>query len=382
VEDFDEAETQALCALTYFTLPAKVEHVSAIAGLPEPDADSALRKLTVRSLAIPTDELKTFTLVPLVADFLRKKKPDVVTETGDRLEKRAFALIFENARDNYDRFPALEAAWPGIAPALVLFLAGDNARLQTACAALSDFLNFQGRWDERLALCEKAEGRAVAAADYGNAGWRAYNAGYIHSLRQQADAVLTSADRAAAHWDRAKAGAREHATAIRLRGLGHQLKKDYPAAIAAYRESLELHRSLFAESVDVAIGLNALATVERDSGDLAEAEGHHREALRIAHAIGNAEIVAGETGNLAGLALDREDWPAAETLARKALRLAEAVHRQELIAANNYRLAKALVRQGKAAEGLLHAQHAVDIYIRLGSPDLEAARATLRECEG
>lgn len=47
-----------------------------------------------------------------------------------------------------DRFPGLEAAWPGIAPALRLFLAGDNARLQTACNALRAFLNFQGRWDE------------------------------------------------------------------------------------------------------------------------------------------------------------------------------------------------------------------------------------------
>ena len=29
VEDFDAAETAALCALTYFTLPAKVEHIAA-----------------------------------------------------------------------------------------------------------------------------------------------------------------------------------------------------------------------------------------------------------------------------------------------------------------------------------------------------------------
>ena len=35
VKDFDDAETKALCALTYFTLPASVEHVAAIAGLRE-----------------------------------------------------------------------------------------------------------------------------------------------------------------------------------------------------------------------------------------------------------------------------------------------------------------------------------------------------------
>jgi hypothetical protein len=62
--------------------------------------------------------------------------------------------------------------------------------------------------------------------------------------------------------------------------------------------------------------------------------------------------------------------------------LAEAVHRQQLIASNNRRLAKALVRQGKAAEALPYARRAVDIYTPLGSPDLAVAQATLRECEG
>ena len=382
VEDFDDAETKALCALTYFTQPASVEHVAAIAGLPEPDTDRALRKLTVRSLAVPTDELKTFTLVPLVADFLRKKKPEVVAETGDRLEKRAYALIIENGCTNYDCFPALEAAWPGIAPALPLFLAGDNARLQTVCDALADFFDFQGRWDEWIALCEKAEASAVAAADYHQAGWRADLAGYIHQLRQQADAVLTCADRAAAHWDRAKAGARERATAIRLRGGGHQLKAEYPAAITAYREALELSRSLAAESVDVGIGLNWLAGAERLFGDLAAAEEHYRESIHVSRAVGNEEGVAISTGNLAVLALDREDWPAAETLARDALPLSEAVHRQELIAHHYWVLAKALVRQGKATEALPHARRVVEIYTHLGSPDLAGAQATLRVCEG
>jgi tetratricopeptide (TPR) repeat protein len=381
VEDFDAAETQALCALTYFTLPAKVEHVAAIAGLPEPDTDRALRKLTARSLAVPTDELKAFTLVPLVADFLRKKKPEVVAETGDRLEKRAFDLIRENGYEKHDRFPALEAAWPGIAPALPFFLAGDNARLQTVCNALQHFLNFQGYWDEYLGLSEQGEARALAAADYYNAGFRAKDAGWIHFLRQQAVAVLTCADRAAAHWERAKAGARERAIAIGLRGNGHRLKGDYPAAITALREALDLHRSLDPNSDGVAVGLNELAAAEQLSGDFDAAERHYREGLRVARVVGYAEGMAIFTGNLADLAVVRQDWPVAETLAREAMLLSKAVHREELIAHDNHMLAKALVRQGKAAEALPHAQRAVEIYARLGSPNLAVAQAVLAECE-
>jgi len=387
--EFTAEETKILCALSYFTLPTKVEHIAANAGIEEPLAEPALRALANRSLVTDNAEGTHYALVPLVADFLRNARPEVMKETGDRLEKRAYALIIENGYENHARFPALEAAWPGIAPALALFLAGDNARLQTVCGALSTFLEFQGRWDEWLALTEKAEARAVAAADHDHAGWRAKDAGYIYSLRQQADGVLACANRAGGHWEGAfpegkgaKAGARERAIAIWLRGIGHRLKGECPAAIAAYQEALGLFRSLAVESLDMAAVLNYLAHAEQCSGDYAAAGEHYREALRVARVGGYSEGVATYTGNLADLALDREDWPAAEAVAREALSLSEAVHRQQLIASNNRRIAHALLRQGKAAEAMPYSRRAVEIYTRLGSPNLAAAQTILAECGG
>ncbi|WP_345301385.1 tetratricopeptide repeat protein [Lysobacter hankyongensis] len=382
VDDFSEGETKALCALTYYTLPTKVEHVAAIAGLSEPDTDCALRSLVNRSLAVPNDELTAFTLVPMVAEFLRRKKPEMVAETGERLEQRAYALIIENGYQSYDRFPTLEAAWHGIAPALSLFLVGDNHRLQTVCDALTTFLEFQGHWDERLALGEKAEARAVAATDHVSAFWRANHAGFIHALRQQADDVLACANRAAAYLDATRISALERASTIRLRGIGHQLMRDYPEAIVAYQETLALLRSINSETIDVAMVLNDLANAEYYSGDYDSAEAHYQEAWHMARAIDYIEGEAYVRCNQISFALDRKDWPTAETLAREALSLSETIHRQDLIACNNHRLAHALVRQGKATEALSHARRAVDILTRLGHPDVAAAQSILSECGG
>lgn len=380
LETFTEAETKVLAALTYFTQKIEVKFIAELAGLTKTATQTALGDLANRALVIPDEAEERFVLVPMVADFLRRKRPEVIKATGDRLEERAYALIMENGWQKHDRFPVLEAAWPGIAPAMPRFLAGENKRLQRVCDALQVFLDFQGRWDEWLVLNEKAEAKAVAAGDHGKAGWRAYHSGSIYQMWGQADAVFACADRAAMYWEQANAGARERSIVIRLRGIGHQLKEDHAAAIAAFGEALDLRRSLAAESEDVSIALNDLASAELASGNHDTAEAHYREALRIARSVGDDEYIATFTGNLADLSMEREDWPAAEKLAREALPLSEAVHRQELIAANNHRIAEVLVRQEKSAEALPHARRAVEIFTRLGTPDIAAAQAVLNEC--
>ncbi|HJQ32016.1 MAG TPA: DUF4062 domain-containing protein [Pyrinomonadaceae bacterium] len=381
LKEFTDDETKVLCALTHFTLPAKVEHVAPVAGCDEELTDTALRSLANRSLVIPDTEETAFALVPMVADFLRRRKPEIIAEIGNRLEKRAYALIVENGYRKFDNFPVLDAAWPTLTAALPRFLAGPNDQLQTMCDTFRDFLDFTGRWDEWLALSQDAEARAMAAKDFSGAGKRAYDTGWVHYLRGQSAEVLTCANRAEVHWREAQAGARERAIAISLRGIGHELAGDYPAAIAAYREAVELNRTLNPESDDVASSLDSLATAESYYGDLDAAERDYREALRISEATGNREGVAVRTGNLAALAIDRKDWARAEALAYDGLHLAENIGRKELIASNCHRIAVVLAQQGRKSEALPHARRAVEIFTALRHPELKMARRILAECE-
>ncbi len=382
VEEFTPEETKILCALTYFTMPAKPEHIVNIAECKKEETDKALRALSNRSLAVPNEERTTYTLVPLVADFLRKKRPEIIKDTGNILEKQVYALVIENGYDNHEKFPVLDSAWPTIAAAIPRFLVGANDRLQQICGALQFFLNYTGRWDERITLAIDSEKKAVYAEDYYNAGWRACELGWTHIYRRQANQVLACAERAATYWQKANSGQREKAIAFRIKGIGYTLLGDYSAAIEALKKALGIFKTVNSGNRDITSSLIDLAKAKNIAGDRDGAEQDYDEALWIAKNSNDFVSIAILTGNLAALALEKKQWSEAEKLASEALLFSKQIGRLELIGDNCSRLVQAFQKQDKKGEVLLYAEQAVQIYTKLGHPGLAAAIKTLKECEG
>jgi nucleoside phosphorylase/tetratricopeptide (TPR) repeat protein len=383
LKTFTTDEMKVLAALTYFSLPAKLKWIADMTELSERAAETALEDLTDRSILTSDLPAQAYFLPPLTAKFIRTRRPEAVTQTGDALTNRAYALVLQYGGESkdYEKFPMLDAEWDFISAALPRLLTGDNDRLQTVCDQLLQFLNFTGRWDDSLWLFEQAEARALAVDDKESAGYQAYRAGAIYSLRNQPAEVLACATRAAEHWQ--DSTPRNKAVALNLRGHGHQLEKDYPAAIDAFRKALEIFRSISPESDDVAIALSDLAAVEESNEDYPAAERDVQEALRIDRKNNQQEGVAMDLANLATLALNREQWSEAESLSREALALAEKVGRQELIASDCHLLAKALLKQNHNLDKSLSlSRRAVEIFTRLRQQDnLQEAQEMLAEIE-
>jgi tetratricopeptide (TPR) repeat protein len=379
--EFTEVETRVLAVLSYFTLAARVKHVADVLSLDKESVETALRTLANRSLIVPDQEEISYTLVPMVADFLKRNRLGVVTETGKNLAEHVYLLILENGNEKHERFPVLDAIWPTVAAALPLFIAGEIPVLQKICSALDRFFDFTGRWDEWLSLNLQAEAQAVATGELRGASHNAYAAGTVHGRRGEADAVLACADRVEEYSTASESSVLERARANQLRAMGYRIKDDHHSAVAVCEEMLAMIRSLPDEHEAEAVALNTLAGERLRTGDLTGAERDYQEALKIAVSIGFTEAMAIIPGNLVELALKKENWPEAEMLARGALELSEKLGRQELIANNAHRLALALMRQGKSDVALPQAQRAVEIATRLGSYLEEISRALLIACE-
>lgn len=381
VDTLDDRAVQLLAALSYFYLPARPAWLASIAQVPEPYAITELEDLSERALVIADAQFETYVLPGVVASYLRQRQAAALTQTADRLNAHVYDLLQQSGGfDNLAGFKVLEERWPVVAAALPLYQRDTNARFQQVCQSLYSFLSSSGRWDEQLALYAEGEKMAVAANDWINAGWRVYGMAFVYRERNQTPELKECARRVNTYWS--APSVHERVFAVRLTGQIAMAERDYPAAVAAFQESLGLQRAFDPESPEVALALNSLAGAEARAGDNAAAERHYREGFELASRKNYLKHQAHIGCNLARLAVRQQKWEEAEARAREAFVLLESFQSQDLNARNYLTMAQALAGQGRSAEGRPYAARAVEVFSRMRSFDLGDAQAVLKACGG
>ncbi|MBK9927299.1 MAG: DUF4062 domain-containing protein [Anaerolineales bacterium] len=380
LETFTKSETKALAALTHFTEPAKFKWIMDMTSLGEGTAKTALEDLSDRSVLISNDEKQEYYLPSLAAEFIRKKRLRTVNQTGKKLSDHALALALQYGYHNYEGFETLDNEWHFIVASWYQIALEDSKRLFVLRTLLHQFLNFTGRWDDEILLNQMTEQKAIDNKDDHEAGLSAFYSGYAYFLRGQAEKVLECAKRAKKYWK--KANPREQATAIRLHGLGHQLRNELAVSKTAFNEALAIYQNINPEMKEVIVLLNDLAIIHRRLKNYKSAEINFRKALNIAKNNNDDEQIAGITDNLAELAIHRGQWDKVEALAIESLTLSEKIGRLDFIATSSYHLSQTYFRKKQFRKALPYARRAVEIFTRLRLyHDLNAAQNILSNCE-
>lgn len=390
--DLAESDQKILTALAYFHTPANLAALADATGLVRTEVEVALERLVTLSLV---NDLAggRYGLHPLTRTYVRAalgEGSQVVQAVlgGVTLEPQARRTALRHwvdyareyggdHKDAYQTFDRLEIEWPNLEAATreLRDMAGLPGHVQDEEAArmlndlartLRTFLWFRGYWEERVRLSEWAYRAMTAVDDWGEAGWRAYDAAFIHHYRAETNRAAAWADRMAQAME--QGGVRRgQAAATRMRGLVAQQRGepgDLDEAERLFTEALTAYRDL-GEETDQAILLNDLGGVVLARQDYDHAEGYYREALALAEKIGNKEYQASFIGSLGTLALTRGRPAEARQWFERELLLAQEVGQQDLVAQAQDGLARVLEKEGHPAEALPLAEAALQIYEQL-----------------
>ncbi len=385
-QDMGADDWRVLGALSLFAAPASFSALTDTTDLTRLMLESALERLDAYALVDTAGPDGPYSLHPLTRQ-LAAGELATQPELGDTLRGRfarywmGFAQRYGGGSKNYQTFHHLDAEWPNLEAAAEILrnqISEDNEKtarmLNGLVRALRTFLRFQGYWEEQSRLGEAAYRVMVVLEDWRNAGWRAYDVAWIHSIyaRNEPDLAAVWVDRCAKAWERG-GSRRDQAFATRMRGLAARQCSDLDKAERLLTEALAAYHDLRAKA-NQAIVLNDLGGVTRALQDYDRAEGYYRDALALAEKVGNKEYQASYISNLGNLALDRGRPDEARRWLECALPLAQEVGRQALIARSQWGLARVLEEDGHPADALPLAQAALQIYERLRHKDLKEAR--------
>lgn len=415
-KDLGDNDLNTLRALAYFVPSASFEALQEVGTLSRRALEMSLDRLDALSLVeLPGGE-ERYALHPLTRTYVQTEllaDAEIAQEVQKHFTAywQAYAQRYGGHSRNYKTYPRLESEWENLDAAAELLWARTGLKeadfrsfnketdigglpeklrksltdesaarqLNTLAEALDIYLLFQGRWDERIQINERAYYVMLALEKWGDAGNRAYRVAWIHYNRAAAEQAARWAERCHTAWEHS--GSKHYkAIGTYLRGLVARQQKEYDTAEDHFQKALVFCRDL-GQDRDISIVLNNLGGLMREQKDYSAAEDYYTEALELAQKIGDKEGRAICAGNLGELALDQEDWPAARRWCEQALPLAKEVGWQALVAKTKYTLARVHEGEGRPDLALPLAREALSIEERIRSRDLPEAQELVARLE-
>lgn len=386
LQDLEALDREILFALTLFALPVGADVIAHMVDSSRKEVGARLLKLNAIAFAEgvgDATDLREFELVPLVGQWIPiKTSKAIARKIEDRVVARVAHLAKENGRreqGEVPQFAILERHWPLVEACLRLFRRRDFAQFQQVCSDLMLFLTFAGHWDERLRLAALAEKRARSVSPE-IAGMRAFQAGYIYSLRGAWKDVFDCAERAEMYWKRAGSDSFNLSMLHYLRGRGDRIAGNDLAAIGSFKTAIRLLPRTRANENQFVENLTELGKTELSAGRLPLAERRFRESLRIAarQKPQFIEGIARAKTALAEVALKRRQWSAALKAAEEALPLSEDMKCKPLMATNLLIIGEGLLALKRAPEAKSKIEQATEICEGMRSTDLDRAKRLFR----
>jgi tetratricopeptide (TPR) repeat protein len=258
--------------------------------------------------------------------------------------------------------------------------AGELKNAMRVYAAVINFLDIRGYWDEAKRSGERALGvaRNSAALDAisffgGNVASFYLNRGHVVEARRLYEESL----------EIGRQLGDQHTAAATLHELGKlaQISGEYDEARRLYSESLEIEER-FGTQLGVAQTFHQLAILSQKTGQLDEAQRLYGESLEITRRLGDQRSVASTLHELGSLAVAAGEFEEARRLYHESLEITLKLGDQHAVATALNSLGTMAEDEGDNEEAARLYREALSIFERLGSPDAEVSRKNLEDVEG
>ncbi|MGN6794982.1 MAG: tetratricopeptide repeat protein [Streptosporangiaceae bacterium] len=165
---------------------------------------------------------------------------------------------------------------------------------------------------------------------------------------------------------------------LNLTGVVERFTGNYDAAIASHQAALLRFETLNLPR-DEAIALNELGLTLQHTGDFAAASTAHQRALVVFRNVGSALNQAHGLNSLGELSLRLAATGDARQHHGEALALARDIGAQQEEARALEGIGRSHLHDGNATDGMSFLREALDIYQRLGTPDIQRVQEALQE---